>query len=84
MKKLIPIAFIAVFGALTLTTSCKKSSTNGSYTCSCTFKGSSTGADTTEKVTYGNGTTTQSQAQSACNTLQTDYQLIDPAAKCSL
>lgn len=82
MKKLLPIAVVALFGALTFA-SCKKTNSSGQYTCSCTYKGSSTGTDTTTKTTFGTGTT-QSQASSACNTLQSDYRLVDASAACHL
>jgi hypothetical protein len=53
MKKIAPIALIALFGALTLT-SCKKD-----YTCECSVNG----------TVYGTTTfhTTKSKAKDACN-----------------
>jgi hypothetical protein len=83
MKKLFPVFLAAVSGTLMFTTSCKKTNSSGQYTCSCTYKGSSTGADTTIKTVYPTGVT-QSEASSYCSTNQTTIQIIDPTGTCSL
>lgn len=62
MKKLIPVAALAVFAMMF--TSCKKD-----YTCTCTW----TFAGTSQTVTGSLGKTTKSKAQDACNTSQTNY-----------
>ena len=83
MKKLFPIAIIAVCGVLAFASCTKKTNSSGQYTCSCTFKGSSTGADTTEKSVYPAGLS-QATATTDCNAQQTTIQAIDPTGKCSL
>ena len=78
MKKLFPLAIIAVFGLLSFA-SCTKSSSTSS-TCTCTYKNPSSGVDTTVKYTSApSGTLT-----SFCSAEQTAYQLIDPSEKCNL
>ncbi|MDR3678527.1 MAG: hypothetical protein P4L41_01085 [Flavipsychrobacter sp.] len=69
MKKLIPIAVIAMFGALSFT-SCSKSSSSdptGNYNCICTI--SAGGQTTTDTITLNN--IKKSQASTECNASQT-------------
>ncbi len=83
MKKLFPIAIVAVFGQMAFASCTKKTNSSGQYTCTCSYKPFGASADTTTKTTFGTGTT-QSQASSACSTLQTDYQLVDATASCHI
>jgi len=80
MKKLIPIAVIAVFGTLTML-SCKKSSSTGNYTCTCTFKWIS--GDTTIASTFPN--ISKSTAQTDCDSFQKLWRNTgDSTATCTL
>lgn len=79
MKKLIPMAVIAVFGALSIV-SCKKSSSTGNYTCSCTYK--LFGTDTTQSYTYAG--VTKDSATKGCHDVQTVIQMLDSAGTCGL
>ena len=80
MKKLFPIALIALFAALTVLPSCSKSdSTN--YTCTCTFKSPLSGNDTTIKNNEGSNKTT---AQQACDSAKTGLLYFDSSAACHL
>jgi hypothetical protein len=72
MKKLFPIAVIAVFGALTLSTSCKKSSNStGNYTCTCIV--TTTGANTKDTIALPFNGVTKGTATTDCNDAQTTY-----------
>jgi len=81
MKKLIPIAVIAVFGTLTML-SCKKSDSDptGNYTCTCTYK--LNGTDTSLALPI-NGQK-KSVATNACSSSQTQLRTYYPDASCSL
>jgi len=70
MKKLIPIAVIAVFGTLTML-SCKKSDSDptGTYTCTCIM----TQNGTTDTVASSIPNQKKSVATSACNQATTTY-----------
>ena len=70
MKKLL---FLAVaIASVTSLSSCKKD-----YTCTCTVSGISLGASDL-------GTQTKSDADATCTSMQTTYQVADPAATCVL
>ena len=82
MKKLIPIAVIAVFGTLTML-SCKKSDSDptGNYTCTCSYKFGS--FDTSMAIPI-NGQK-KSAATSACTAEQTNIRsTFDSTATCTL
>jgi len=83
MKKLFPIAIIAVFAVMTFTTSCKKTNSSGQYTCTCTYKVTGATADSTTKIVFPTGYT-QSQSSSACSSEQTSLATLWPGATCSL
>lgn len=82
MKKLIPIAVIAVFGALSMVSCKKSSSSTGNYTCTCTYKWMISGSDTTMTVPF-NGFV-KATAQTDCDSEQTLLRNVDSAATCSL
>jgi len=81
MKKLIPIAVIAVFGTLTML-SCKKSDSDptGNYTCTCKYN--MFGTDTT--VAFPINGLKKSQATTTCTSNQTNFRTVDSSATCTL
>jgi hypothetical protein len=81
MKKMFPIAIIALTSltALVVTSCTKKNS--GTSTCTCTYKGGVTGGDTTIKYTAPVG---YSSLSDYCNAENTAVKTIDPTGSCHL
>jgi len=75
MKKMIPVAAMAVFALMF--TSCKKD-----YTCSCTV--TVTGQSTTTPVSATFTKTTKSDAQSNCDKMKTTYTTAATTADCHI
>lgn len=69
MKKLLLLLFVASLGLTA--TSCKKD-----HVCECTIAG------TAVPTTFANSS--KSDAETACNNLQTQSRLVDPATTCVL